>query len=1204
MASPWTLDNYLSYGFLAIVLLDADEIRPQMQNQNLAEDGWYTFAAPEYKSNEYDHDLLKNLEFLVLNKFVFASFLLAENWLFIRIYLIPYDLPGVKGELRNRPDTIVSRARNYLAGILPKISRDPECWAGYNVPDTPLIVPGTTLSGIYEDLPSPDGLVTAASTPTTRRLLNFSDTLDNFGIKTKPYRYQRRTVAAMIQKEMDLKDDPDPLFLPVTGMNNKQFFFQPGTMEVLSERPLVAPCRGGILCEELGTGKTLMILTLIVSTRRQLSEPEPSILDSRPVLTPLAFRHFPSGEFADARERFLRNTNSRPNLNLTPLRVPTLVELLLHQMATRPLTFISESQTHRHRQLRKDVKKLKQYKAPLKDNIPFYLDYPEQIDDERAYKRRAPVQSGPRLLYLTSATLVVVPSNLLLQWENECSLHCKNLDMCVIRNEPLPSARVLAKYDLVLMTYDRFRAEDRSKDKDSKDSTWRGCTCAEHPNVRVPKCQCKPLPGSPLLHVRWKRLVIDEGHVSASLSTVLTHFTKTLSVERRWIVTGTPTTNLLGLNLGKTINEDVAATPAEASEVLPSRTPSEIQGPETVDVDDDDDPFTAPRVWTSNDGEDLTKFGNMIAHFVGVPQLLANSKIFGTHVSKPLLDSRGPLPGAVEVLMQLMSSVMFRHRVADVELEVKLPPVTQELVLLDLDPLVVKSYNALQAIIAVNAVTSERKDLDYMFHSKNGEWLQEAVENMSQLMFWRVDDNLYNSGELLRTADEKMKKLSPATSPEDIQLMNDAFHHLKIAADDPLWCALQNHEDVPFRVYDLKQPVFEAWTRTTHSPDPDHTLYSQCCGYIHPDRLRELKNHVLKQPLISQDALITKGINVAEEDAKMKAFYLESLKRKRTSKSSHSQEDSGSRKATQAAKNAADTETMKKVEKELAALSSDSSPPARNDVHRPSALVAKSHIANTRLGCSASSKLNFIINEVLKYSATEKFLIFSDSPLSLAHISEALELLGVDYLRFTTQIPAEKRKQFVLTFETSDTYRVFLMELKHGARGLNLISASRVIFCEPVWRADVESQAIKRAHRMGQTRPITVKTLAIRGTAEENMAARRLALKDSTEKIPKLIYESGMRSFIANPKFLTHTPTVLPVVEFPLVKLAPTEDDEDVAMTEVEIEPRQVRFALDKSPSSPVKRRLDGGMEDRPTRKIRLLPPGSEPRPRPTVRFA
>lgn len=86
----------------------------------------------------------------------------------------------------------------------------------------------------------------------TRRLLDFSDELGNLGFRSTLHRYQRRSVAAMVQKEMDLTVEPDPLFLPVIGMNNEEFFLQPGTMELLLDRPQVAPCRGGILCEELG----------------------------------------------------------------------------------------------------------------------------------------------------------------------------------------------------------------------------------------------------------------------------------------------------------------------------------------------------------------------------------------------------------------------------------------------------------------------------------------------------------------------------------------------------------------------------------------------------------------------------------------------------------------------------------------------------------------------------------------------------------------------------------------------------------------------------------------------------------------------------------------------------------------------------------------------------------------------------------------
>lgn len=72
---------------------------------------------------------------------------------------------------------------------------------------------------------------------------------------------------------------------------------------------------------------------------------------------------------------------------------------------------------------------------------------------------------------------------------------------------------------------------------------WKPCKCPSiDTQIHVPDCQCPDYQDiSPLLQIRWKRLVVDEGHTSANIQGNLTNFAKMLSVERRWLVTGTPT---------------------------------------------------------------------------------------------------------------------------------------------------------------------------------------------------------------------------------------------------------------------------------------------------------------------------------------------------------------------------------------------------------------------------------------------------------------------------------------------------------------------------------------------------------------------------------------------------------------------------------------------------------------------------------------
>ena len=64
---------------------------------------------------------------------------------------------------------------------------------------------------------------------------------------------------------------------------------------------------------------------------------------------------------------------------------------------------------------------------------------------------------------------------------------------------------------------------------------------------------------------------------------------------------------------------------------------------------------------------------------------------------------------------------------------------------------------------------------------------------------------------------------------------------------------------------------------------------------------------------------------------------------------------------------------------------------------------------------------------------------------------------------------------------------LFLISLKAGGAGLNLTAADTVILYDPWWNPAVEAQAIDRAHRIGQAKPVFAYRLIVTGTVEERM---------------------------------------------------------------------------------------------------------------------
>ncbi|MDB5709887.1 MAG: hypothetical protein JWL96_1957 [Sphingomonas bacterium] len=82
---------------------------------------------------------------------------------------------------------------------------------------------------------------------------------------------------------------------------------------------------------------------------------------------------------------------------------------------------------------------------------------------------------------------------------------------------------------------------------------------------------------------------------------------------------------------------------------------------------------------------------------------------------------------------------------------------------------------------------------------------------------------------------------------------------------------------------------------------------------------------------------------------------------------------------------------------------------------------------------------------------------------------------------------------------------VILVSLKAGGTGLNLTAADTVILYDPWWNPAVEAQAIDRAHRIGQTRPVFVHRLIAQGTIEEKI----LSLQDRKRSLATTLWGEG-----------------------------------------------------------------------------------------------
>ncbi len=148
-----------------------------------------------------------------------------------------------------------------------------------------------------------------------------------------------------------------------------------------------------------------------------------------------------------------------------------------------------------------------------------------------------------------------------------------------------------------------------------------------------------------------------------------------------------------------------------------------------------------------------------------------------------------------------------------------------------------------------------------------------------------------------------------------------------------------------------------------------------------------------------------------------------------------------------------------------------------------------------------STKLDMFLELIDElHSEGRKVLVFSQFTSMLSIIEEEIIKLKIPYTKLTGS--TRKREEAIEKFTQGDA-QIFLISLKAGGVGLNLVEADTVIHYDPWWNPAVENQATDRAYRIGQDKPVFVYKLIVENSIEEQI----LKLQEKKKSLQDGIYQ-------------------------------------------------------------------------------------------------
>ncbi|KAK1985667.1 SNF2 family N-terminal domain-containing protein [Colletotrichum cereale] len=387
-------------------------------------------------------------------------------------------------------------------------------------------------------------------------------------------------------------------------------------------------------------------------------------------------------------------------------------------------------------------------------------------------------------------------------------------------------------------------------------------------------------------------------------------------------------------------------------------------------------------------------------------------------------------------------------------------------------------------------------------------------------LVWREDGRLHKTGKDNLKAGWRNKTLQHMMNiftPEHIRSSlegSDAFSFLRFADASPAEVYKASHEDVFSRAVELSQKKDRLALMNIAYDEPEDRNFTPAHA------LFNIKDRNNRKPLadITQEGILAKLMNVAREEyVESSLGRLEQAGRPRAS--APPIEVSCCSRGT-----ALETESilfnvgMRKslfgpsIHEERA-LVTEKIPfgrfPPRKLLPAPDNEKKKFNniaVPSMRRFVTDSGKLATLDKLLTRLKAEgHRVLLYFQMTRMIDLMEEYLTYRNYKYCRLDGSTKLEDRRDTVADFQTRPEIFIFLLSTRAGGLGINLTSADTVIFYDSDWNPTIDSQAMDRAHRLGQTRQVTVYRLITKGTIEERIRKRAM----QKEEVQRVVIQGG-----------------------------------------------------------------------------------------------